>query len=422
MNTLVAKLHRWLLWAGLAAVSLGQLQRVFPNQASSPYVHDLLIVAWLGVFIFRVVSDGKIGKVLNARWSEIWRQLPMWIQAVVVWTGVWSLVLLSWQWVARGPDWIQLAYLGRWLTYLVFGAAVWEWSHWDSLNAKNFTRAWQWWLVLLVAFGWLQYLLLPDLRWLHVLGWDDHLYRLSGTTFDPNFTGLLLVFGWIGVWRWSELKKWSLPVQLTALGIITATVALTYSRASYLALVGVLGVLLVAKSVTKQLPSKLVVVAATCLFVAILSVFIAQAVLKPDGEGVKLTRTASITARTVSAREVTGQLHSWELVTGTGWFAQRIETATDPNGATIIDRARLPDNWVLWLLQSIGLLGSIPLLIVAVFLTGKYFRSHSVIISLLAALLIHGLFNASLTQPFVVILFGLSFTFLTQPQPSTRHS
>src|SRR3989304_8999963 len=44
----------------------------------------------------------------------------------------------------------------------------------------------------IAVFGLAQYILIPDTRFLAVLNWDDHYYRLLSTLLDPNFTGIIL--------------------------------------------------------------------------------------------------------------------------------------------------------------------------------------------------------------------------------------
>jgi len=79
--------------------------------------------------------------------------------------------------------------------------------------------------VATAALGWIQYLFLPDVRFLKVLDWDDHLYRMVGTFFDPAFLGLIFVLGYII----SVFKKKNL-ISL----VLIASLAFTYSRASYI--------------------------------------------------------------------------------------------------------------------------------------------------------------------------------------------
>lgn len=76
-------------------------------------------------------------------------------------------------------------------------------------------------------FGWIQYLIWPDLTILKYLGWDDHLLRIVGTFLDPTFLGLILVLGAIIALH----KNHYLVFALLALSVL-----FTYSRSSYLAL------------------------------------------------------------------------------------------------------------------------------------------------------------------------------------------
>ncbi len=46
-------------------------------------------------------------------------------------------------------------------------------------------------IFLTLILGLVQFLFLPDLRFLANLGWDDHLNRLTFPYFDPNFTGFI---------------------------------------------------------------------------------------------------------------------------------------------------------------------------------------------------------------------------------------
>ena len=66
-------------------------------------------------------------------------------------------------------------------------------------------------------FGWIQYFLIPDFKPFFAFGWDEHLFRLAGTFLDPTYLGLIIVFGIVI--------------------FLIISLAFTYSRASYLALI-----------------------------------------------------------------------------------------------------------------------------------------------------------------------------------------
>jgi len=139
-------------------------------------------------------------------------------------------------------------------------------------------------LVSVLVFGIFQYLFFPNLKPLQIFGWDDHLFRLTSTFFDPGFTGLLLVNGYI-------LGKYCVPQKSTfrrrlVLFVFILGVLLTYSRASYLALTAVFIYPLLKKANYKKI---LGVLTSLVILIFLLP--------KPAGEGVNLLRTASISSR-----------------------------------------------------------------------------------------------------------------------------
>jgi hypothetical protein len=125
------------------------------------------------------------------------------------------------------------------------------------------------------VFGWVQYFFYPDLRFLYWLGWDDHLNRLVGTFLDPSFMGLILVLG-LTIALHKKMKFLIL--------FLLASIAFTYSRASFLAAF----VPLVYKRAW-----------------VFLAIFISLIVFLPrtEGEGVRLERTSSIYGRIESYQE-----------------------------------------------------------------------------------------------------------------------
>ncbi|MEK7141257.1 MAG: O-antigen ligase family protein, partial [Patescibacteria group bacterium] len=125
-------------------------------------------------------------------------------------------------------------YLLRWMVYAgMYGVVI------ASPLPKKF---WIWWLgsfgIALSAIGLVQFFVYPDLRNLWYLGWDPHYYRVFATLLDPNYVGILLVltiFVWIYIWvNNKKLRIWFVPLFMIA----GAALILTYSRSSYLALIG----------------------------------------------------------------------------------------------------------------------------------------------------------------------------------------
>lgn len=147
--------------------------------------------------------------------------------------------------------------------------------------------------ILVAVFSVIQYIFLPDVRFLYYLGWDDHYFRAIGTFLDPGFNGLILVLSFLTVvdkFLTIDGGKWKIGVEnrkLIGVGLLILTaVVLTFSRTSYLVLALGLIVFFVFKRNFKILISIL------CLFTILIIVS-----PKPSGEGVDLLRKSTIFAR-----------------------------------------------------------------------------------------------------------------------------
>ena len=140
-------------------------------------------------------------------------------------------------------------------------------------------------------FGWLQYHFFFDLRPMKYFGWDDHLGRLVGTLFDPGFTGIVLALGTISaVTMYLTTKK--VGYALVSLFLFITTFY-TYSRASYLALLG--GLLTTLVIVGKKTKLYLGIVAVSVIIILLLP--------QPASSGVQLWRLFSVFARVTNYQE-----------------------------------------------------------------------------------------------------------------------
>lgn len=100
--------------------------------------------------------------------------------------------------------------------------------------------------VLLSILGLLQFIFLPDLRFLTKDGWDPHYFRTASTFLDPNFLGGFFALSLILITQ-TKLKKIFLILAFTPiyLGLLT-----TFSRGGYLAFfVGFLTLSILNKSI-----------------------------------------------------------------------------------------------------------------------------------------------------------------------------
>ena len=139
--------------------------------------------------------------------------------------------------------------------------------------------------VLVAIFGLIQYFLYPNLRYLYYLDWDPHQYRVFGTFLDPGFIGIILVLTLILLLSFKSLGK---RLRIGGGLLVFLALLLTYSRSSYLALIVAIMVLSWLRKSAKFLAIPLLLLVFT-LMITILP--------RPVGEGVKLERTSTISAR-----------------------------------------------------------------------------------------------------------------------------
>lgn len=229
---------------------------------------------------------------------------------------------------------------------------------------------------ILVITGLSQYFFLPDTRFLFALGWDDHFNRVIGTILDPGFLGLLYVF----ILLFTKNKVLWISAFITLI--------LTYSRASYLALL--VGLVFTRKSILKILILFTVTVTVTTL-------------VRPGGDGVKLERVYSIFSRFSSWQQAL-RIFADHPILGVGFnvyrYAQRdYGFENDPHW--LISHANAgSDSSLLFVLATTGIIGTVAYL--------YYLKAISYQLkAVMATLLVHSLFLNSLFYPFILLWLAL---------------
>lgn len=340
--------NKWSLYLALLVWPFGHLLKF-----SSIYLLDIVCFF---VFITFALGD-NYKKIKN---SLLLKSLNVFWFSLLV-----SILYALWQHELSSPT-TNLFYYLRALAYpfLAFSYFV---HKSDDLKKLSIISA-----TIFVGLAALQYLLLPDLRIYKNLGFDDHYYRLAGTLVDPNFTGATLAT--LAIFFLVTKKYFASLVLIVSL-------ALTFSRASYLAFVATIVPLVAHKKFLKLL---------WLVPLLALTVFFSP---KPFGEGVNLFRTYSIFSRVQSINNGV-ELFLEKPITGHGFGM-----LTNHSG----DKVSV-DNSTVYLLASSGLLGlaSFVLVIFAVLKTtkkGTYL--------LLLPILIHSLFNNSFFYIWIMSLFWI---------------
>jgi len=219
-------------------------------------------------------------------------------------------------------------------------------------------------LLIMLSIGLLQYFLVPDLRLLKYMAFDDHYYRLTLPFFDPNFTGAAIVFVILFF-----LSRWKHRYITFVLAICVMALALTFSRASFLSLFVGLVYLFVAQPKFRLSG----IILSLCLVIGVLLS------PKPFGEGVNLFRSFSISSRLTDTQNNWNNFVSHPLI-------------GNPTKYESQSRSNTPSNSFLFILNSGGIIAfaGFSYLVFSLF---KYFQTDHSFQAGLMAILVHSFFN-----------------------------
>lgn len=382
-----------LLWILVGLLSLGQLQRIELTgvfQGINFYLHDLVII----FFIFHVVFTNFTR--FTTYLKKYWKNKK--IETFFICFAVFSVIINY----SITPDFSQLLYILRLTTYIFFGFTLRylvtkkEYKT-EYLQFQVFSVG-----LLALILGFLQYLFIQDTRFLSILGWDDHFGRLIGSYFDPGFTGLIFLLTLLIGLKNSFLQHKALKLLL----VITFSwgIVLTFSRATYLALLLVL--VLISLDSIKKTGRKIKQFGIGLSFFLVL-IFLAP---KPYGEGVNLLRTSTIIARATAIQEQLQLVSVKTFLIGNGVFSQKNSLTTTGQEATEIpaiipSHSRIPDNIFINVLLSTGVIGVVLFSLLLIKWSRELSASDIYVFAGFAALILHSQFSNSLLQPFVLLIF-----------------
>ncbi|HSW47879.1 MAG TPA: O-antigen ligase family protein [Candidatus Saccharimonadales bacterium] len=252
---------------------------------------------------------------------------------------------------------VALSYLIRWISYSSIALVI------NGVNKKT-KKIYLFTLfivgLIILALGYVQYFLYPNLRNLYYLGWDEHNYRMFSVLLDPNFAGAIFVLFFLflsGTIIFNLIKNQI--KNAIVFGIFSActllAIFLTYSRSAIL--------MLIAGSITF-----LVLIGKKKYLLILSGIFIAIIILLSptfNKENTNLFRTASSFAR-VETYTNSGKIIEDHPIFGIGFNAYRY--AQESYGFRKI-QTRYPshadagvDNSFLFVLATTGLVGFITYL------------------------------------------------------------
>ena len=324
----------------------GQLERL-PNLPI--YLHDLVI-------LFLIILNFKFLKLPR---PTVWFLLSAGLSLIM------ALFKLPFTQVL-----ISALYLVRWLAYACL-LPIYQYLKFDLKPLLKYL------CLALAVLGILQYLFIPDTRFLASLNWDDHYYRLISTIFDPNFLGLIFVLGLI-----------LFNLQILPSLILLMALLFTYSRSSYLSLVVVILALAIIKNKFKYL---------FLILIFMLLPFLPRS----GGEGVRLERVFSLNQRFANYREGL-QLIKLSPVFGLGFNTMRYyrnDFASLAESRRVSHAAAGLDSSLLFVLATTGIIGLLTYLNLL-----KSLWQTSLLVKLsLSAVLVHSLFQNSFFYPLIMI-------------------
>ena len=187
VNTLFNKravnLSKALLVAYFALFPFGQLTRIGVNLFSLPLAFNVSDIV-SGLFIIPYLLGVKDKSPITKYYSNL---LIYFAFSYLV-----SLFVFKDIRVLAG-----FFYLLRFGSYYFMSRVVSGLYIYKLLAKKSLIILLKYAFITTLFFAFYQYLFLPDLRPLKYLGWDDHLYRLTGAFLDPGFAGIILILGFL---------------------------------------------------------------------------------------------------------------------------------------------------------------------------------------------------------------------------------
>ena len=386
VNTKTINVQKILIFVFLVVFPFGQLLRTDLLLGDFHLVlHPIDIVVGVLSFFYLVK------RVLTKR--PIWGYATGFISALIF-SYLFSLSIFNGRGFSEG-----LFYLLRIIAYLIFPFVIGE-SIGNSLRTKEiYYKALILISVFIGLFGWVQYILYPDVRPLLYLGWDDHLYRIVGTFLDPGFTGLLLVLG-INLSLVMFFKKTKAYWFLIILFLLSSLL-FTYSRAGYISILGSIVIYFWAENKKKLL---LPVFILFFIFILLLP--------RPSSSGVQLERIYSVILRIKNYQETVRIWTRWPIF-GVGYnnmCQARIVYLGEENALS--HSCSGSDSSLLLLLTTTGFVGLmifIKMIKSMIKNVAKDIYGTSFIICLVS-ILIHSLFVNSLFYPWVMGYLGILYS------------
>ncbi len=376
------KITEWLVFAYLILFPFGQIIRLNLNLGGRVVpLHPTDVIAGFYLLIF------FLGHTEKPKFYQLAKNF--------IWAGLFSLIFSFVLFKTTAIIFGGL-YLLRFSAYLAFSLILW-----DLIKRKDFLKERLFNSLIIVSlitaiFGWVQYFFFPDVRPLLEWGWDEHLFRLIGTFLDPGFISLILVFGFLqSLAKYNQTRNKKI---LLLLPVFLFSLAFTYARAGYLALIaGILTLSVLQKKIK------------LALFFLFFFFLIVINLPKPAGEGVNLVRVNSVYARLTNYGEITAIIKQSPLL-GVGF--NNLCLAKEKFLGTVNENSHAcsgSDLNILGILAMTGIVGTIIFLrmLAGIVKEAKKGFYGKVFLGAGSALIVHSFFVNSLFYPWAMGYLGI---------------
>jgi len=212
-------------WFCFATLIFGLLARI-PVGGSGILALDILLPIFATFFIFQKI-------LIDRNWPRTSFFLPAFVFLGI---AILSFLLGAWD-LDFQEQVLSASYLIRFFSAIIFGIAAADFARNDSKFRENFFRNIFMIAGVVVFFGFVQFVFLPDISTFSTEGgWDPHTGRLLGTWMDPNFVaGFLAFLIPITIARFYQAKETRAKIILAVLILsFLAALFLTFSRSGLL--------------------------------------------------------------------------------------------------------------------------------------------------------------------------------------------
>ena len=265
---------------------IAEIGRIQFSNGVSFSINDILLLSLIAAWSFNKFKNHKINKRKSYHLKK----------PILLFTAICILsLLLNFRGLGLEKSFVSFLYLLRFVLYFSIYFIV------IDLNPRIKKLIPHLLLIsgsLVVLLGYIQYYFYPSLRNLFYLGWDEHLYRMFSSFFDPNFAGAFFVlFFFLCLYQIEQFHQNKMRISFLMAIIVSiftvVAIYLTYSRSALVMLtVAVVSYLMLINK------KRLIIIS---IFFMIVFVFAAPKSFQT--EGTDLLRTVSTEARLQSAEQ-----------------------------------------------------------------------------------------------------------------------